>query len=138
MLLAGNYTLLDFSAWESGLLDRCFEHGVGVVIGGAFNSGVLATGAVEGAKFNYDDASPQILARTRKLEAVCAEFEVPLAAVALQFSLGHPAVTTVIPGCKSVAEVDRSVATMNLDVPEALWAKLKSEKLLPEGVPTPS
>ena len=120
------------------MLDRCFEHGVGVVIGGAFNSGVLATGAVEGAKFNYDDASPQILARTRKLEAVCAEFKVPLAAVALQFSLGHPAVTTVIPGCKSVAEADRSVATMNLDVPGALWAKLKSEKLLPEGVPTPS
>lgn len=83
----------DLSAWESGLLDRCIEHGVGVVIGGAFNSGILATGAVDGAKFNYDDASQDILAKTRKLESVCQEFGVPLAAVALQFSLGHPAVS---------------------------------------------
>ena len=86
----------DLSAWESGLLDRCLEHGVGVVIGGAFNSGILATGAVEGAKFNYDDASPEIMAKTKKLEAVCQEFGVPLAAVALQFALGHPAVRSTV------------------------------------------
>eukprot|EP01045_Picozoa_sp_COSAG04_P052021 COSAG04_NODE_21946_length_364_cov_0.784906_1_plen_66_part_10 len=66
-------------------------------MGGAFNSGILATGAVEGAKFNYEDASEEIMARTRKLEAVCAECGVSLAAAALQFSLAHPAVTTVIP-----------------------------------------
>ncbi len=89
----GNASVLDLSAWESGLLDLCLEHGVGVVIGGAFNSGILATGAVGGAKFNYDDASPEIMEKTRKLEAVCKEFGLPLAAVALQFPLGHPAVS---------------------------------------------
>jgi D-threo-aldose 1-dehydrogenase len=82
----------DLSAWESGILDRCVEHGVGVVIGGAFNSGILATGAVDGAKFNYDDASPEVMDKTRKLEAICKGFGVPLAAAALQFPLGHPAV----------------------------------------------
>ena len=81
-------------------------------MGGAFNSGILATGAVEGAKFNYEDASEEIMARTRKLEAVCAECGVSLAAAALQFSLAHPAVTTVIPGCKSVPEAERSIETM--------------------------
>ena len=85
-------------------------------MGGAFNSGILATGAVAGAKFNYEDASEEILARTRKLEAVCAECGVSLAAAALQFSLAHPAVTTVIPGCKSVPEAERSIETMVLSL----------------------
>ena len=131
-------------------------------MGGAFNSGILATGAVEGAKFNYEDASEEIMARTRKLEAVCAECGVSLAAAALQFSLAHPAVTTVIPGCKSVPEAERSIETMvsprprggrrllhacahlrrmrcpqNVDIPARFWSKLKEQKLLPDGVPTP-
>jgi D-threo-aldose 1-dehydrogenase len=103
ILMAGNYTLLDLSAWESGILQKCLDHGVGVVVGGAYNSGILATGAVKGAKFNYEDASEEIMERTRKLEAVCKEFGVPLAAAALQFPLGHKAVANVIPGNKSVS-----------------------------------
>jgi D-threo-aldose 1-dehydrogenase len=141
VLLAGTYTLLDLSAWEDGILQKCLEHGVGVVIGGAFASGILATGAVPGAKFNYEDATEDVLERTRKLEAVVQEFDaegVTLPAAALQFSLGHAAVTTVIPGCKSVAEAERSVATMNVDIPPTFWARLKEEGLLPQGVPVPA
>ena len=87
ILLAGTYTLLDLSAWTDGILDKCLANGVGVVIGGAFNSGILATGAVQGAKFNYEDATDEILDRTRKIESVCDEFQIPLAAAALQFTV---------------------------------------------------
>lgn len=130
----------ELSAWEDGILQKCVDNGVGVVVGGVFNIGVLATGAVPGAKFNYEDASEEILARTRRIEAVCAEFStegVTLAAAALQFPLGHEAVTTVIPGCKSPAEAERSVATMDVRIPAAFWARLKELRLLPEGVPVP-
>ena len=137
MLLAGNHTLLNQSAWEDGILDKSLENGVGCVVGGAFNSGVLATGAVDGAKFCYEDADEEILEKTRRIEAVCSEFSVPLAAAALQFPLGHPAVTTVIPGCKSKDEVVSSVDTMNVSIPPQLWQRLKDEGLLPQNVPTP-
>lgn len=97
VLLAGCYTLLDLTAWEDGILQKCLDNGVGVVLGGAYNSGILATGAIAGAKFNYEDASEEIMERTRKLEAVCKEFGISLASAALQFPLGHKAVATVIP-----------------------------------------
>jgi D-threo-aldose 1-dehydrogenase len=120
-----------------GILQKCLDNGVGVVVGGAYNSGILATGAIEGAKFNYEDASPEIMERTKKLEAVCKEFGITLASAALQFPLGHKAVATVIPGCKSVFEVERSVETIEAEIPQAFWAKLKADGLLPDGVPTP-
>ena len=99
--------------------------------------GHQATGAVEGAKYIYEDAPPEIMDKVKKMEVVCAEFNVPLAAVALQFPLGHSAVTTVIPGGKSAFEVTRNVETMNVEVPKALWAKFLSEGLLPPDCPTP-
>eukprot|EP01062_Namystynia_karyoxenos_P062524 TRINITY_DN55421_c0_g1_i1.p1 TRINITY_DN55421_c0_g1~~TRINITY_DN55421_c0_g1_i1.p1 ORF type:complete len:396 (+),score=91.87 TRINITY_DN55421_c0_g1_i1:73-1188(+) len=136
-LLAGTHTLLNLSAWQDGILGLCEEHDIGVVMGGAFNSGILATGAVPGAKYDYADAPDHIVDKVRRLEQVCAEQRVPLAAAALQFPLGHPRVATVIAGCKSEQEVDRAMQTMHTPVPASLWERLKDDGLLPDGVPTP-
>merc|ERR1711924_418514 len=103
-LAAGIHTLLNHSALEDGILDKCHKLGIGFIVGGAFNSGILATGAVKGAVYDYEPASDTILDRTRALEAVCAEHKVQLAEAALQYPLGHPAVTTVIAGGKSREE----------------------------------
>ncbi len=96
-LLAMRYTLL-----ETDVLDeefpRCAERGVGIVVGGGYNSGILATGAIPGAMYNYKPAGPEILDRVAKIEAVCKRHGVSLAAAALQFPLGHPIVASIIPG----------------------------------------
>jgi D-threo-aldose 1-dehydrogenase len=92
---------------------------------------------VPGAKFNYEDADEGIVARVKNIEAVCATHGVSLASAALQFPLGHEAVSTVIAGVKSPVEVQRAVDTMNMSIPSALWADLKAGGLIPADVPTP-
>ena len=95
-LLAMRYTLLEQDVLDAEF-PRCAERGVGIVIGGGYNSGILATGAVPGAMYNYEPAGPAILERVKKIEAVCARHKVPLPAAALQFPLGHPIVASIIP-----------------------------------------
>ncbi len=135
-LVALPYTLM-----EQGVLDaefpRCVREGVGVVIGGVFASGILATGAVAGAKHNYADAAPEALAKVKRMEAVCRRHGVPLAAAALQFPLGHPAVASVIPGAIAPAQAERNVAAFRHDIPADLWTELKHEGLLRADAPTP-
>lgn len=135
-LLAGRYTLLEQGALDD-FLPLCVERGMGIMLGGPYNSGILATGAVEGAKYNYQNAPPQIMERVRLIEAVCARHNVPLAAAALQFPLGHKAVTSMIPGAISADEVQRNVALMAHHIPAELWAELRSEGLLDEKAPVP-
>ena len=101
-LLAMRYTLLEQDVLESEF-PRCAERGVGIVIGGGYNSGILATGAVPGAMYNYEPAGPAVLERVAKMEAVCKRHNVPLAAAALQFPLGHPIVASIIPGAITAA-----------------------------------
>ncbi len=136
-LLALRYTLL-----ETDVLDeefpRCAERGVGIVIGGGYNSGILATGAVPGAMYNYAPAGPEILARVAKIEAVCKRYGVPIAAAALQFPLGHPIVASIIPGAIRVDQVERNLAAFTHPIPADLWAELKHEKLLRADAPTPA
>ncbi len=136
-LLAGRYTLLEQEALES-FLPLCIKRDVGIILGGPYNSGVLATGAVQGAKFNYANAPEAILDRVRKIEAVCAAHEVPLIAVALQFVMGHPAVKTVIPGAMSAAEVQSNVSVFETPIPDALWSDLRGEGLIRPDAPLPS
>jgi D-threo-aldose 1-dehydrogenase len=135
-LLAGRYTLL-----EQGALDRflplCLERGIGLMIGGAYNTGVLATGATPDAMYNYRPAPPDILEQTRRIEAVCARHRVRLASAALQFPLHHPAVATVIPGTRSPAEVRANVDIFEAPIPADFWAELKHEGLLRADAPTP-
>ena len=133
-LLAMRYTLLEQDVLESEF-PRCAERGVGIIIGGGYNSGILATGAVPGAMYNYAPAGPEILERVKKIEAVCARHRVPLPAAALQFPLGHPIVASIIPGAISRAQVERNVAAFRHPIPADLWAELKHEKLIRADAP---
>lgn len=138
VLLAGTHSLLNYSAWEDGIIARCDELGIKVVLGGALGTGILATGAVAGAKYNYEDATEEVLAKVGKIEEVCKKFEIPIAAAALQFPLGSTVVTTVIAGMAAPHEVVRAVETMNVRIPPEFWTTLKSQGLLPAGIPVPS
>lgn len=133
-LLAGRYTLLEQDALES-FLPLCEKRDVGIILGGPYNSGILATGAIPGAKYNYADAPPDILERVRRIEAVCNAHSVPLIAAALQFVLGHPAVKTVIPGAVNAAEVEANIALLKTDIPAGLWSDLRSETLIRPDAP---
>ena len=135
-LLAGRYTLLEQEALES-FLPLCVQRDVAIILGGPYNSGILATGAVEGARYNYAPASAEILDRVRRIEAVCAAHGVRLIEAALQFVMGHPAVRTVIPGAVSAAEVKANVDIFSRPLPGALWSDLKGDGLLRSDAPVP-
>ncbi|AUG81990.1 aldo/keto reductase [Kitasatospora sp. MMS16-BH015] len=135
VLLAGRYSLLDQRGLAE-LLPLAAERGVSVVIGGVFNSGLLADPRPE-ATFDYTTAPAELLARARELQRVCAAHGVPLRAAALRFPFGHPAVAAVLVGARSPAEAADAGDMIDLPVPDALWADLKERKLLPDQVPTP-
>jgi D-threo-aldose 1-dehydrogenase len=124
LMLPQRYTLIDRSA-ASRLLPACEARGIGVLLAAPFDSGILATGAVEGAIYNYQPATPEILARVRRIEALCKEHDVPLPAAALQFGLRHPAVRSVVTGMRTADEVARNVALMQHAIPPAFWAALE-------------
>ena len=135
-LLAGRYTLLEQESLRE-LLPLCAERDVRIIIGGPFNSGILATGAIEGATYNYAPAPEPLLERVRGIEAVCARHDVPLQAAALQFPFGHSAVATVIPGARTVAEVEGNVGFLQHAISADFWAELKQEGLIDAASPTP-
>lgn len=137
MLLAGRYSLLEQPALAA-FMPLALEKGIGLMLGGVFNSGILATGPVPGARYNYNPAPPEILARVAAIEAVCARHGVPLRRAALQFPLGHPAVASLVMGAVSPAEVADQIAELAQPVPAALWAELKAEGLLAADVPVPA
>jgi D-threo-aldose 1-dehydrogenase len=118
-LVAGRYTVLDRSAAEE-LLPLCEERRIGVIAGGAFNSGVLAGGTT----FDYETAPADVVARVAELRETCARHGVPLAAAALQFPRRHPSVANVLVGCRTVAEVEEDVHLFELDLPATLWEEL--------------
>ncbi|MFO1311295.1 MAG: aldo/keto reductase [Burkholderiales bacterium] len=134
VMLAGAYTLLEHTALD-GLLPWCVEHEVSVLLAAPLNTGILATGAIPGARYFYQPAPPPIMARTARIEAVCARHGVPLPAAALQFPLRHPAVASVVVGHERAEEVARNVALMRHPIPAELWAELKREGLLPADAP---
>ncbi len=108
-----------------------------IIIAGVFSSGLYATGPVAGAKYNYADATPEQLERARKIEAVCQRHNVPMAAVALQFPLHHPATASVIPGGFKPEHIKANIELFRRDIPAALWAELKHEGLIRKDAPTP-
>jgi D-threo-aldose 1-dehydrogenase len=135
-LIAMPYTLLRQEMLEE--FPACVERGIGLVIGAPFQSGILATGSRGGASANYSPPTPELLAQVERIEAVCARHDVPLAAAALQFVMGHPSVATVIPGARSAAHVERNVASFRHEIPADLWAELKHEGLLRDDAPVPA
>lgn len=136
MLLAGRYSLLEQPALRQ-FLPLAQQQRIGVLLGGVFNSGILATGAVSGAKYNYRDAPPEILAKVAQIQRVCDAHSVALPTAALHFALGHPAVASVVLGGQSPQEVESNVAALSSNVPAALWDDLKAERLLDPDTPVP-
>lgn len=135
-MLAGRYTLLEQGALDS-FLPRAAREGVSVLIAAPYNSGILVTGAVPGARYNYLPAPDDVMARVAAMERVCAAHDVPLAAAALQFGLAHPAVATVVAGSRSRAEAEQAARWMAAPIPAAFWRDLKAEGLLREDAPVP-
>ena len=135
-LVAMPYTLVDQSPLDEAF-PRCDAAGIGVIIGSPYASGILATGAIDGAKYNYAPASEEILAKVRGIEAVCGRYGVPLQAAALQFPLGHQSVAAIIPGAVSAEEAAQNLSYFRRELPTDLWAELKAEKLLRADAPVP-
>ena len=135
-LLAGRYTLLDQTALPE-FLPYCVEHHISVVAGGPYNSGILAVGPRAGATFNYRAAPPEMMDKAARIAAVCERYRVPLKAAALQFILAHPAIASVIPGARSVAEVEENARMVELAIPGEVWAELKEAGLIAAAAPTP-
>ena len=135
-LLAGRYTLLDQSAL-SEFLPYCVERQIGVIAGGPYNSGILAVGPRAGATFNYRAAPAEMMDKAARIGAICARHHVPLKAAALQFILAHPAIVSVIPGARSLAEVEENVRMVELPIPGELWGELKQAGLIVADAPTP-
>jgi D-threo-aldose 1-dehydrogenase len=135
-LLAGRYTLLEQEALTS-FLPLCAEKGIGVVVGGPFNSGILATGVKADAHYNYGRAPEEVKERVRRIQQLCKSFKVKLPEAALHFPLGHPVVVSVIAGAQRASEAKRNAAMMSAKIPTALWRALKAEKLMREDAPSP-
>jgi D-threo-aldose 1-dehydrogenase len=136
-LLAGRYTLLEQGALD-GFLPRCTREKVSIILGAPFNSGILATGAIADARYNYLPAPDDVKQRVAAIERSCQRHGVTLAAAALQFPLAHPAVVTVIPGARSRAEAERNAALMSEPIPAAFWSDLQRDGLIREDAPVPS
>lgn len=135
-LLAGRYTLLEQEAlWE--FLPLCARKGIGVVIGGVYNSGLLANPR-PGAHYNYAEVPAHVLERALRLQAVCHRHGVPLKAAAIQFPLGHPAVVSVLTAGRTPLQLEENFAMFQTPIPKDLWGELKAEGLLAEEAPLPT
>lgn len=133
-LLAGRYTLLEQDPLDT-LFPLCEERGIGVVLGGVYNSGILATGPVDGARFNYGPAPAEVTAKAAALQSICGRHGVPLAAAALRFAYAHPAVVSVCIGSRNAEQQRRNVELMETVVQEEMWAELRDAGLLRDDAP---
>ncbi|KQM26299.1 MULTISPECIES: aldo/keto reductase [unclassified Sphingomonas] len=136
ILLAGRYTLLEQAALDT-LLPRCAARGVRVIVGGPYNSGILASGTGPDARYNYEAPPAEVTRRVDAIAAICARHAVPMAAAALQFPMAHPAVTAVIPGMADVGEVAQAATLATMPLPGALWTDLIDAGLIRADAPVP-
>jgi D-threo-aldose 1-dehydrogenase len=136
-LVAGRYTLLDHEG-AGPLLTACTQRNISIVLGGVFNSGILADPYSQGASFDYRPADIARIARARHLESICRDHGVSLKAAALQFPLAHPAVETVLLGSSSPEEISENVSLAGLELPATLWSDLRAAQLISADMPTPS
>ncbi|MGW7680345.1 aldo/keto reductase [Kribbella sp. NPDC054772] len=132
VLIAGRFSLLDHDAMGT-LLPLCQRRGTSVVVGGVFNTGLLAD-PNPAAMFNYRPVDPDALARAQRCGELCAQYGVPLPVAAIQFPYLHPAVTSVVVGCRSADEVTANVAALERPVPAELWQRLASEGFVPQSL----
>lgn len=134
-LLAGRYTLLDQGALEA-LFPVCAAKNIGILLGGIYNSGILANPHT-GAKFNYQDADAALVARVLALDELCRKHGTELKAAALQFCMAHPAVTVAVMGARNAAEVADNIAMSERTVPQAFWQELRAKDLVDARAPLP-
>jgi D-threo-aldose 1-dehydrogenase len=139
ILLAGRYTLLEQEPLDE-LFPECARRGTSIVIGGPYNSGILATGtrSLATPRFNYELASADVVRRVHRLEQVCEEFGVPLPAAALQFPLAHPQVVSVIPGLDGADRVKQTLQFYRTGIASEFWSELKRRQLIREDAPVPA
>jgi len=133
-LLAGRYTLLEQEALET-FLPLAESRGIGIITGGPYNSGILATGPREGAFYNYDPAPQDILERVARIQKVCETHNVRMIDAAFKFPLHHPSTLSVIPGGQGVAEMQSNIAAARSHIPYTLWTDLKEQGLMREDAP---
>ncbi|CAD6533998.1 Pyridoxal 4-dehydrogenase [Paraburkholderia hiiakae] len=133
MLLAGRYSLLDHEVALQRLMPAALAKGVDIVVGGPYSSGVLAGGA----HFEYQKASPEILARVARIRALAQRYEIPIKAAALQFVLAHPATAAVIPGASKPERIAEDVAALKAPIPAEFWRAMREEALVSPLAPLP-
>ena len=133
-LLAGRYTLLDHSALDE-FMPLCLEKNIGVIIGGPYNSGVLASDLKTETTYFYEPAPDDIVTKTRAIKEICERYQVPLKAVALQFGLKHPAVISTIPGPRNSDHMLENIKMSKVDINPDLWEELKHENLIDNNCP---
>ncbi|MGE7136086.1 aldo/keto reductase [Luteibacter sp. NPDC031894] len=136
IMLAGRYTLFEQEG-SKGVMERAAANGVSVLVAGPYNSGLLGTEGGPGTTYNYAPASPGILARARRYYEVCLRTRADVGAAALQFPLAHPAVSAVVCGLRSRAEVDAALRRQHAPVPAETWVALREAGLIDPTVPTP-
>ena len=138
VLLAGRYTLIEQGALEQ-FFPMCERRNISVVVGGPFNSGILATGVRSGREPHYDYGPPSsgIIARVARIEAICEAHGVALAAAALQFPLAHKSVVSVIPGADHPDQVAAAVRLYRAPIPQVFWEELKAQGLIAAEAPVP-
>ena len=135
-LLANRYTLLDQEVIDT-LLPRVEREGVAIVDGAPLNSGILATGPVPDALYDYAPASPEMIEKTRRIKGLTDRYGTTLIRAALSFPLGHPAITAIIPGFSKAEEFTDNMAGYHKAIPDELWSDLRSEGLLHPAAPSP-
>lgn len=134
-LLAGRYTLLEQTSLA--FLENVQEKGIGIFLGGVYNSGILATGPKDDAKYNYQNAPEAVLEKARQINAICQRHNVPLNVAALQFAAAHPAVTSMVIGAESPDQVEANLESRQEPIPADLWEELRKEALIEPDAPVP-
>jgi D-threo-aldose 1-dehydrogenase len=137
IMLAGRYTLLEQGAFDQ-LLPLCEQKQMSILLAAPLNSGILATGARDGASYDYQPAPGEVLDKVRRIEAICRRHQVDLMTAALQFPLAHPRVASIVVGALTPAEVADNIARLAVAIPAEVWAELKAAELLPQAVPVPA
>lgn len=136
-LLAGRYTLLEQKSLEA--MNRFHKQGISILGAGVYNTGILASGTKHKGPlhFQYRDASPEIVAQVKQIEEVCAEYDIPLPAAALQFVAAHPAVVSLVVGMESVLQIQATKAWFDIPIPNDFWLALRENKLIHSDSPLP-
>ncbi|CJD69870.1 Pyridoxal 4-dehydrogenase [Streptococcus pneumoniae] len=132
-LLAGRYSLLDHERALQRVMPASVKHNMDIVVGGPYSSGILAGGA----HFEYQKASPEIIAKVEKIKALADRHEISIKAAALQFSLANPAVAAVVPGASKPERIVEDQNALNTVIPAAFWEEMREQKLVAPNAPLP-